>query len=335
MGPALDPTLDRAWVLESEGYDPLRESSVESRFAISNGFLGIRGTRATTRGARWVVPARTYVAGLFDTFGIEPATPGLVPAADWLRVGISLPDAGLVHHPRNVLTHRMTLDVRRGALLSDYALLQAPDMRVHVRTLRLVSLSERAVGLQLIQLEIEDGEVDVTLEASFEGLDLGLVSERLDQDLGVWRTRLSGKGLAMASESSLQIDGNVLPPKALGQLRWSWSWKSRPGQIVCFERSVAVVRSDTKGIDTGRDAREKLGIARQLGWRGVVAAHEKAWSGRWDCSDVVVDGDATAQQALRFAIYHLNSAANPADERVSIGARALTGSDYTLSRNIW
>ena len=31
---------------------------------------------------------------------------------------------------------------------------------------------------------------------------------------------------------------------------------------------------------------------------------------------------------MRFAIYHLNSAANPGDERVSIGARALTGDDY-------
>ena len=31
---------------------------------------------------------------------------------------------------------------------------------------------------------------------------------------------------------------------------------------------------------------------------------------------------------MRFAVYHLNSAANPADERVSIGARGLTGDDY-------
>ena len=65
-----------------------------------------------------------------------------------------------------------------------------------------------------------------------------------------------------------------------------------------------------------------------LGWRGVLAEHEAAWASRWQCSDVEVDGDAAAQQALRFAIYHLNSAANPADERVSIGARALTGDDY-------
>jgi len=67
MDQALRPTADPGWVLVEDGYDPLRESSLESRFAISNGFLGVRGARATTRGSRWIVPARTYVAGLFDT----------------------------------------------------------------------------------------------------------------------------------------------------------------------------------------------------------------------------------------------------------------------------
>jgi trehalose/maltose hydrolase-like predicted phosphorylase len=110
--------------------------------------------------------------------------------------------------------------------------------------------------------------------------------------------------------------------------RGSWSWKSRAGQIVCFDRAVAVVRSDTLGRDPGKEARDRLDVARHLGWRAVLARHEAAWGNRWHCSDVEVDGDAAAQQALRFAIYHLNSAANPADERVSIGARALTGDDY-------
>ena len=63
----LEPTADPAWVIEDRGYDALREGSLEARFAISNGFLGVRGARATTRGSRWIVPARTYVAGLFDT----------------------------------------------------------------------------------------------------------------------------------------------------------------------------------------------------------------------------------------------------------------------------
>src|SRR5271168_4781622 len=144
MEHALEPTADPAWVLDVEGYDPLREGSLESRFAISNGFLGIRGARATTRGARWIVPPRTYVAGLFDTSGTEGAAPGLVPAADWLQARILLPGGPLVHHPSDVSSHRMTLDLKRGALLSESRWLRAPDaddpdVGIHARTLRLVS----------------------------------------------------------------------------------------------------------------------------------------------------------------------------------------------------
>ena len=47
-----------------------------------------------------------------------------------------------------------------------------------------------------------------------------------------------------------------------------------------------------------------------------------------------IEGDAASERALRFAIYHLNGAANPADERVSIGARALTGDAY-LGHVFW
>ena len=140
MDHALKPTADAAWVLEAVGYDPLREGSLESRFAISNGFLGIRGARAITRGARWVVPPHTYVAGLFDTLGTKPAIPELVPAADWLKVRISLSGKPLVHHPCDASSHRMTLDLRRGALLAESGLLKAPGVGIRLRTLRLVSM---------------------------------------------------------------------------------------------------------------------------------------------------------------------------------------------------
>ncbi|PPQ33486.1 glycoside hydrolase family 65 protein [Rhodopila globiformis] len=323
-GPGADP----GWTFCLDGYDPLLENSVESRFAISNGFLGIRGARATSRGQRWIVPARTYVAGLFDTSGTEHATTGLVPAADWLRFRIMMAGGPLLHHPGDMSSHHMTLDVRQGALFSAGRHFDSPDLGIQVRTLRLASISDRALGLQLIQMEIEQGEVDVAVEASFEGVELGLVIDRLDQDLGTWRTRHSGKRLAMATTSSLQIDGRDLEPAARGPLTWSWNWKTRPGQIATFQRFVAVVRSDAPDLDPGPEARDKLGSARHVGWQDVVAAHKAAWGRRWHNSDVEVDGDAKAQRMLRFALYHLNGAANPADERVSIGARALTGDNY-------
>ena len=61
---------------------------------------------------------------------------------------------------------------------------------------------------------------------------------------------------------------------------------------------------------------------------GAIAEHRDAWLARWKASDLRVEGDPAAQRALRFAIYHLSSAANPDDDRVSIGARGLTGAAY-------
>src|SRR5271166_5584083 len=132
----------------------------------------------------------------------------------------------------------------------------------------------------------------------------------------------------MAAATSLQIDGQDVPPAKLGKLAWSWTWKCRAGQVVHFERRVAVARSDTQELDPAPVAQGQLGVAGHLGWRNIVREHEAAWSRRWQSSDVEVHGDPDAQRALRFAIYHLNGAANPTDERVSIGARALTGDDY-------
>jgi trehalose/maltose hydrolase-like predicted phosphorylase len=48
----------------------------------------------------------------------------------------------------------------------------------------------------------------------------------------------------------------------------------------------------------------------------------------------VVEGDREAQEALRFAIYHLNSSARPGDPSVSIAARGLTGDGY-LGHVFW
>jgi trehalose/maltose hydrolase-like predicted phosphorylase len=325
---AQEPTADPAWVLGQQGYDPLRDSSHESRFAISNGFLGVRGGRTIDRLPHTQVAPRTYVAGLFDVLGPDQPIPALVPAPDWLKLDVSFSAQTSNLVIDDVAFHHRTLDFKRGTLMTESRIARLPDLAVRLRVLRLVSLHCRALGLQLVQLDVDAGAVDATLVASFEGLEFGLVAEQLEQSLGVWRTNSSGKRLAVAAAATLWVDGQAVAPKALGPFKWAWTWATSPGQAVQFERMVAIARADTPAGNPGDTAQGQLASATAIGWRGVLDEHEADWAARWRACDVLIGGDPAAQHALRFALYHLNGAANPQDEIVSIAARALTGADY-------
>src|SRR5947209_7682693 len=128
MHDVMQPTQGAEWVLTHEGYNVSTESAVESRFALANGFLGVRGARSVSRGPTWVSWLgyikwaswpRCYVAGLFDRPNTEPPVPALVPVADWSRVRIILNGEPQLLRDGELLSGLRTLDLRRGLLLSE------------------------------------------------------------------------------------------------------------------------------------------------------------------------------------------------------------------------
>jgi len=132
----------------------------------------------------------------------------------------------LVHHPADVSSHRMTLDLRRGALLAESRRPRRPTW---------ASACARASGVA--ERARDRLAADPTGFRAWPGRDhprslvrrvnLGLAPS------GSSRISACGHpafrmGLAMASTPSLQIDGLDRPPTALGPFQWSWTWKSRP-----------------------------------------------------------------------------------------------------------
>jgi trehalose/maltose hydrolase-like predicted phosphorylase len=343
MHEALEPKQDPRWVLSYEGYNVLKESAVESGFAFGNGFLGMRAARSVSRGptwvawlgySRWASWPRCYVAGLFEVPNIDPPVPALVPVADWSRARVVLDGEPLLGSEGEVLVGNRKLDLRHGLLLSSWTHRTPAGITVEGRELRLLSMADRATGLQLLRFSLDRDGVDVRLEASFAMAGIGMEPVRLEQDLGAWRTEGTGKGVAMTGTATLRLDGDPLAPGRPFSLRWVWRWRSMAGQVAEFDRLVAVARADTLEDDPAPRASAALARSRGRGWRAVLAAHEAAWEARWLASDIIIEGDDESQRALHFAVYHLTSAANPEDERVSIGARALTGDAY-LGHVFW
>ena len=108
---------------------------------------------------------------------------------------------------------------------------------------------------------------------------------------------------------AMRLDGRPLIPERPFSLRWVWRWRSVAGQVPELDRLVRW-RGGHRGRP-GPAAAEALERSTSLGWREVLAAHEAAWKQRWTASDVIIEGDDEVQKAVRFAVYHLTSAANP------------------------
>ncbi|NEX92498.1 glycoside hydrolase family 65 protein [Caulobacter sp. 17J65-9] len=326
------------WSASHQGYNVMTESAVESRFALGNGLLGMRASRSINRRPtwvswlgyiRWASWPRCYVAGLFDIPNTEPPVPALVPVPDWSRLHVIMNGDPLSAYAGEILSGVRSLDMHRGVLLSDWKVRMPSGLIVAGQELRLLSQADRAAGLQVLRLTLDRDDVEVQAEASFALAGLDMDPERMDQDVGAWRTESTGKRLAIAGDITVRLgEEEPLAPMRPFSLCWLWDWRSKAGQTVEFRRLFTVARSDDMALDPAPDAIDALSRVRAIGWRGVLEAHEAAWRDRWAAGDVLVDGDETLQTALRFAAYHLTSAANPEDERVSVGARGLTGDAY-------
>ena len=306
MDEALRPTPDITWVLEHDGYNVLTESALESRFALSNGFLGVRASRAVSRGPTWVSWLgyvkwaswpRCYVAGLFDRPNTEPPVPALVPVADWSRVRIVLDGQPQLLADGETLLGVRRLDLRRGLLLGELIHRTTNGITLEGDELRLVSLADRAAAMQILRFTLDRDGVDVRLEATFAMAGMGMEPERMEPNLGAWRAEGSGKGVAMAGHATLHVGGAALVPERPFSLRWIWQWRSVAGQRIELDRLVAVARADTPGFDPAPVAAAALQRNRVLGWHRP-GAHSASGGDGWLQPPVPAPGRLAPAPAL-------------------------------------
>ena len=326
-------TTDPAWLLVEEGFHPVREHEIESLLAVSNGYLGTRA--ALAEGSALSSPA-TFVAGVFAVGPRPGAVPELVSLPDWTALRRVLEGDELRLDRSGTLEHRRILDLRQGITWREWRHRDAAGRITRILGLRLASLAQRHLVIQSVLLEpvnyggpmIAEARIDPPVGA---GAPFALEARRARGVLVVTlRPSGSPTTIAFAAATALHLEPGAPLPRKLdatdGSAIERWEIELAMGRPVRLDRLVAVFTSRDGGRPVERAV--ALASAPHGGLGRLVADHAAAWDARWRRSDVEVTGDPAAQRALRFACYHLIGAANPDDERASIGARALTGRAY-------
>ncbi len=328
------PTADPAWLLVEEGFALPREHEIESLFTVANGYVGTRGSLA--EGSSLSRPA-TLAAGVFDVDPEARSGPELVRLSNWTHLALVVGGLPLALEEGEIVEHRRVLDLRQAILWREWRQRDPAGRVTRLRFLRLASLADRHLLLQSVLITPENYSDTVHVESRLEwpADPGGRTLERAGPGDGaadvLLRTTGRGVTVAVALAGEMRTGRGERVEQAheagLRGLAERWAWHAGIGETARVDRLAAVYTS-RDGETPDRAAARHLTRARCDGIERLVAAHTAAWQSRWSAADVRVAGDEAAQRALRFAAYHLISAANPEDERASIGARALTGEAY-------
>ena len=322
------PTDDPAWLFRVEGFDPFREREVETWLTVANGETGTRGS--LEEGSAVSTPA-TFVAGVFGDGTAEPRIRQPVPAPDWLCLRLRV--NGTPHSLSNgeILEHHRVSDMRQGVVFRDWLQRDRNGRLVRVRTARFASLDDRS----LLAVRAQATLPGVAGELLWEGCigvshaggpvaETAIESLEAPGFLAVTRGRHGG-GHALAVVT-LPTPGSPVV-RQVHHARDLIGGRVEPDEPASVDRLAAVVAARS-GPPSAAVARAAITRAQEVGFDELLRRHREAWERCWEQCDVRLDGDPEAQLAVRFSVYHMLGTAHPGKDRVSIGARGLSGSSY-------
>ncbi len=331
------PTRDTTFTIVEEGYNPVRERELESIFTVGNGYLGTRGSLPEQDEAS--SPA-TLVAGVFDRRS-EQAPDEMPIFPDWLFTRIYVDGERLRMRRKNIVEQRRVLDMHKGIFFRELLYEDITDRVTRLRFLHFASLADpHALALRVSvmphnyrgELQVEMGlRLNPRSNPPLRGVEKSTAAD--DGGAGLLiraRTLFTLVDTAVAQRSRV-VDGFVQPEHSFGEDKMAvlerWRWIGNIAQEVTLEKLVSVFTS----LDGVKAEQAALAHSRQLAQRDfedLMLEHTAMWEERWKMAAVRITGDDDAQRWANFAAYHLISAGNAENERVSIGARALSGPIY-------
>ncbi|MDD3893150.1 MAG: family 65 glycosyl hydrolase domain-containing protein, partial [Bacteroidales bacterium] len=150
----------------------------------------------------------------------------------------------------------------------------------------------------------------------------------------VTKTKKLGFHVGHAMRFSLYINGQLQKTNATAinhekYVAASFEVKANAGDELVLYKYGAVISSlnHQKGTFI-KVLSDLLDSALDKGFNQMLEEQASAWQDVWSHSDITIEGDIAAQQAIRFNIFHLSQTYTGEDDRLNIGPKGFTGEKY-------
>jgi maltose phosphorylase len=342
------------WKIVEEGFHPRNNLISESLFSLGNGRMGHRGNFEEQYSGETL--QGNYVAGVYYPDktkvgwwknGYPEYFAKVLNAANWIGIHIRIDGQNLdlaTCKPENFLRE---LNMKEGYLLRMFDAGLKNGTRVSVASKRFLSMPEPEIGAIRYSVKMlnKAGKLKITpfVDADVINKDSNYEEKFWEE---VYKEVLPGEGHIIASTKKTNfhvgtgmkfrvfVNGKPVSPvletsEKEKYIANSFELELQQHDEVLIEKYGAVVSSEYYAKNKlSTQVTEALNRAIDKGFDLLFKEHAESWTKKWETSDIVIEGDAAAQQGIRFNVFQLNQTYTGDDNRLNIGPKGFTGEKY-------
>lgn len=344
---------ETSWIIEETSFHEKYTGKCEAIFTQGNGYLGLRNSLEE----RYVDTVRgMFITGTFNKASKEEVTE-LPNVSDIVNMEIELNGERFSMTEDNIKEYSRTLNLYTGETCRNVLWEGKNGDIVQLSFHRFVSYKNVHVIGAYVEIKPVNCDVKATVVSGINAQvtnngaqHLTEVSKRAFDEkylqMGMVTTE-SEVAIAVSTVHDVFLDGEKTEETAykIGDDRSRRKIHARiqldipKGETARVEKISTVHSSrDLEYTGSGKEpdketvyanGLENLKEAECKGYRTLLQESREVWEAIWKKQDIVIDSrEDDAQVAVRFALYHLQIMVRKEDNRVGIGAKALSGEDY-------
>ncbi|HYK72703.1 MAG TPA: glycoside hydrolase family 65 protein [Pseudoneobacillus sp.] len=326
----------------------------ESMMSLGNGHMGMRGNfeenysgdfhRGSYIAGVWF-PDKTRVGwwknGYPEYFG------KVINSTNYIGIRVFVDEDEIDLFQNNVTDFYRELDMQHG-LLTRHFTVEHGEKITKVEVVRFLSVANKELAVIQYKVTPVNYEGNITFIPYLDG-DIRNEDSNYDEDFWkevsrevsnykgslVMRTKDNPFGtptFQTAVQMQVVVEGEVVKTSIYEKEEYVENTiviKGEKGKAVSLQKYVAVTTDrDYEANQLLPKGQEVLSQAVESGFETLLTNHKNGWLKRWEMADVEIQGDAEAQQGIRFNLFQLFSTYYGEDARLNIGPKGFTGEKY-------
>lgn len=324
--------------LNDPAFSPHTLNKYASLMTCANGYMGVRATHEEdyTQQVRGL-----YLAGLYHCAG-RGETNELINLPDVVGIQFEVNGAPFTLLSGETESWQRELDFSDGELRRELIWRSPSGARVRITSRRFCSMAQLPLLAMQFTVTALDEDVNLTLSTGIDGTQTNSGRQHLDELSlrvfgqqvlqGAWATQSGDAEVVITSSIQVSQQAEICFTAKNRRVMQNSTLCLRKGDSVTLEKISWIVQRgrETLSLESfSRRCLNDLQTCAAMGYEALRNASRSEWLKGWQARRVVVESINPADQvALDFAHYHLAAMTPLHDERISIGAKGLTGEGY-------